>query len=228
MKAIKPENRAAIYKLLSECYRSPDESFAALVNDLQEALGTYFPEKAELPDLTTLIDNVRVDELKVEHARLFLGPFKLLVPPYGSMYMDTSEQLMTDSAQDALRWYESEGMDVAIQDMPDHIRVELEFMYFLVFRELKTGELKDSLRNLNGNGGRQKVNSSDESSVNALILELKRKQHDFLQNHLSRWVWEFASKVKEHSRIEFYAELSGLTADFINRELTNIRETKKI
>lgn len=221
MTNIKTEHRAAIYKLLSECYRSPDESFTGLVNDLQDALSAYYPGITELPDLAALAESVSIDELKVEHARLFLGPFKLLVPPYGSMYLDSTEQLMTDSAQDVLQWYKSEGMDVALQDMPDHIRVELEFMYFLVFREWKAGELSASANNQNGSGSSA---TGERTDAIVMLAGLHRKQLEFLKNHPGRWIPGFARKVTENSKVGFYRKLASITNSFIKDDISWIIE----
>jgi len=216
------ERRATIYKLLSECYRSPDEMYTGVVNQLQEVLNEFDPDGINIPDLAGMAGKVSADELKVEHARLFLGPFKLLAPPYGSMYLDSTDLLMTDSARDALRWYESEGMDVALQDMPDHIRVELEFMYFLVFLELKSGELGGSPGNRNGNSGSGGGNIPDELPAEKMTRELRQKQRDFLLNHLGRWIRDFEQKVIANSRSDYFISLASLTADFVARDFKNL------
>lgn len=221
MTNIKTERRAAIYKLLSECYRSPDELFTRQVSDLQEALSAYHPDNTELPDLAALAESVSIDELKVEHARLFLGPFKLLAPPYGSMYLDSTEQLMTDSAQDVLHWYESEGIEVALQDMPDHIRVELEFMYFLVFREWKAGELSASANNQNGSGSSA---SAEHTDARAMLAEMHRKQLDFLKNHPGRWIHGFERRVRENSNVVFYVELARATKAYIHSDMSYLNQ----
>lgn len=210
MITVKTDQRAAIYKLLSECYRSPDESLIPLVNELQQVMDGYDLGKTEKLDIAEIFSKENIEELKVEHARLFVGPFTLLAPPYGSMYMESAEQLMTESAMNVLRWYEAEGMDVALLDMPDHIRVELEFMYLLSFRESKTVE---------GNG----IAGNERTDV----LALRKKQRDFLLQHLGRWISEFEKKVIENSKSDFYNELASLTASFIQRDVADLTEAIK-
>jgi putative dimethyl sulfoxide reductase chaperone len=219
------EQRATVYKLLSECYRSPDETYTGVVSQLQEVLNEFDPGGVNIPDLAEMAGKVSADELKVEHARLFLGPFKLLAPPYGSMYLDSSDLLMTDSARDALRWYESEGMDLALHDMPDHIRVELEFMYYLVFLELKSAELSGSYGNRNSNSASGEKKTPVEVSEDRTKRKLRQKQRDFLLNHLGRWIRGFEQKVLENSRSDYFIRLASLTADFVARDLKNLTHT---
>ncbi len=70
------------YRLLAACYYSPSQalleencctSLASLLSDL--APGQRFCRRSR-----ELLHKIRLDGLLVEHARLFMGPFKLVAP----------------------------------------------------------------------------------------------------------------------------------------------------
>src|SRR4030043_2079977 len=77
------------------------------------------------------------EDLAVEYARLFVGPYELKAPPYGSVYLDGGRRVMGDSTMEVVRIYEKTGlaMDKDFKELPDHIAVELEFMFFLIYKE---------------------------------------------------------------------------------------------
>lgn len=189
------EQRALAYKLLADCYKSPDETIFETFRTLTDILKDLGIEIAN-PEISEDLETLMVD-----HARLFVGPSTLVAPPYGSMYLEHGNQLMTESTLNVKKWYASEGMDVAIKDIPDHIRIELEFMYYLAFNEIQAGE------------GQKK--------------EWKKKQHRFLGQHLARWIKDFDRKVNEGADTAFYKKLAGLTRDFILQDFDYLHEMKK-
>ena len=69
------------------------------------------------------------ESLKSDFSRLFIGPFKLLAPPYGSIYLDGNSCLMGASTMEVRQLYRNEGLNPVIKEAPDHIAIELEFMY---------------------------------------------------------------------------------------------------
>lgn len=197
------EQRALVYKLLSDCYQSPDEHTIEKFQHSADLAADVFPEINQPENPNGQSENI--ETLKVDHARLFVGPFSLLAPPYGSMYLDHTEHLMTDSSMDVQQWYLAEGMDVAIHEVPDHIRIELEFMYYLIYKDLQ---------------------KHTPDPVTEKILEMEpvdlsyiEKQQEFLQNHLGKWIPGFVKKVVEQSGTKFYKELAKLTAGFIKADI---------
>jgi TorA maturation chaperone TorD len=128
--------RANSYKLLSECYHLPD---SALLQKIVEVAQTdnFF---AELKACIT--SDLGLESLKVDYTRLFVGPFKLLAPPYGSVYLEDN-RVMGVSTLDVRSCYESESMDIVIKEAPDHIAVELEFMYYLVVKQIEATKEED-------------------------------------------------------------------------------------
>ena len=202
------EQRAIVYKLLSDCYQSPDEYTMEKFQQAAELAADIFPE-INLPEYPNG-QSEDIETRKVDHARLFVGPFSLLAPPYGSMYLDHTEHLMTDSTEDVQNRYREEGMDVAITEVPDHIRIELEFVYYLIFREMQ-------------------IVTPNQESAGALDLtrtgmDYRIKQQKFLNDHLVRWIPKFEAKVREHAKTEFYKQLAALTKIFILHDLNLLRE----
>ncbi len=185
--------RADSYKFLSECYYPPDDELVQKIVDTAQDCEFFSGLACCVPPV------VELKSLSVDFAELFVGPFKLLAPPYGSVYLEDS-MMMGDSTVDVRNCYESEGLDIVIKDAPDHIAIELEFMYFLVARQI------EAIR---------------DASLQA-VQSCRLKQSSFLQAHLGRWLPEFVEKVQKNARTEFYSRLAGLTAAFVQNDMNTL------
>ena len=182
--------RADNYKFLSDCYYLPDEGFLQKVVDIAKA-DNYFAElSAHVPPLAEL------ESLKVDFARLFVGPYKLLAPPYGSVYLEDGK-LVGDSTMNVKMWYEKEGLDIVIKDAPDHITMELEFMYYLITKQIEA------------------IKDSNQQELQSYVP----KQASFLQVHLARWLPRFVEKVQQNAQAEFYVQLARLTNNFVQKDM---------
>ena len=182
--------RASTYKLLSECYYLPDEYLIKKVADASQRDGFF----TELFSCVHPVGDLEL--LKVDYTRLFVGPFKLLAPPYGSFYLENS-RIMGDSTIDVRNWYEKEELAVVISDAPDHIAMELEFMYYLITKQTQAtgeGNLQD-------------------------IQLYQQKQKTFLYSHLARWLPEFTENIQKNAQRQFYKKLSQLTKIFVHKDL---------
>ena len=182
--------RADNYKFLSDCYYLPDEGLMQKVVDVGQTNRCF----AELP--CNVPPSVELDLLIVDFSSLFVGPYKLLAPPYGSVYLEDGK-FMGDSTIDVRNCYESEGLDIAIKDAPDHITMELEFMYYLIAKQIEV--IKDS-------------NLQDVQSC-------LQKQSSFLQTHLIRWLPKFVANVQQNAQTEFYRRLAQLTWEFVQKDM---------
>ncbi|UCE97476.1 MAG: molecular chaperone TorD family protein [Dehalococcoidia bacterium] len=189
------EFRRDAYQLLSECYYLPDAGFANKVNDL-DALS----EGMYASVVKNCLKKENLDSLIIDYTKLFIGPYGLLAPPYGSIYLEENDRVMGNSTMDARRSYIEEGLDICLKDAPDHIAIELEFMYFLVFKEIEAAK------------------SDDYDS----ILSYREKQRVFLKNHLGAWASDFTSKIKASAQTEFYKNLARITKNFIDNEKRNL------
>ena len=191
------EYRGNSYKLLSECYYPPDEKLIEILNGLEKSRGRLHSEIARnVPELTD------IESLKIDYSKLFVGPYRLFAPPYGSVYLEDTRRIMGNSTMDVMNKYREEGLDIGIKEIPDHIAIELEFMYLLIFKQV------EAIRN-----------SNSENAVSYL-----RKQKAFLESHLGLWVSEFASNIEANGQTEFYKNLARSTKLFINEDLKNLSE----
>lgn len=186
------KTRCGFYKLLSDCYHIPD-------GDLMNRL-TELETDDDMGDAVIKIrptDDVEV--LKLDYSRLFVGPYQLLAPPYGSVYMDSGNAVMGKSTLDAENLYRDAGLDISgnFKQPPDHIAVELEFMYYLIFKQLEA------------------VKKSDLYTASGYM----KVQKVFLQRHLGAWLPEFADRVEKEAETGFYRNLAKSTKEFIGVDI---------
>lgn len=95
----------------------------------------FSPEAAQCARrLGDFLANTPPEDLRVEHARLFLGPFEVAAPPYGSVYRDGPKVLMGPSTLAVQRAYRKAGLTLApdFHEVPDHVAAELEFAAYLL------------------------------------------------------------------------------------------------
>lgn len=189
--------RGHCYRLLAGCFYYPNKELFAQDNvfeNLTESFEKTYPPLAvfsrQMEDAISCYSN---EELLVDYSKLFVGPFELKAPPYGSVYLDEGRRVMGESTMEVMNIYRSEGLvlDKEFKEMPDHIAVELEFMSFLVYKELK--ELQ-------------------ERDFDAAI-EILEKQEIFLSCYLS-WIPHFCRMVKEGTDNGFYVGLADCVHEF--------------
>ena len=185
------KGRGEVYALLANCFHLPDEDLIRALNELPESdseLNSVLAQAVEIRD---------VEALRLDYSKLFIGPYKLLAPPYGSVYLEGTNSVMGTSTVDALNRYKQEGVSVRMKEAPDHIAIELEFMFFLISKEIEG--LRDS----------------DLGSAEAY----QKKQKDFLEVHLGKWVPQFTEKVEELAQTPFYKDLARSTRAFVLGDL---------
>ena len=189
------EYRRDAYKLLAECYYLPDERLMETLHGVEKSRCGLYPEIAGI-----LAATADAESLIVDYSRLFVGPYGMLASPYGSMYLEDKNQVMGDSAIDVRSRYGEEGLHVALKEAPDHIAIELEFMYFLLLKELEAIGISDS----------------------RTAAGYRKKQKEFLEAHLGAWVFEFADNVESNAQTEFYKDLARLTRSFVKEDMENL------
>lgn len=192
--------RADIYKLLSLAFYQPDKNILEIVDNLKELIAELYPSDVYL--LANMEKDLQKTEedsnyLLIDYARLFVGPFDVLAVPYGSVYLDNERRVMGDSTIAACQHYADAGLEIqaSFKDVPDHIAVELEFMYYLNFRYLITG---------------------DEQYL--------KKQEEFLNCHLGAWLDDFVRAVRKYANTDFYRSLALLTQLFINEDKKTLQQ----
>ena len=189
--------RSEIYKLLAESYYPPDGALSARIVELDEKLENVCPRARQdfKTDRRKILRVNENSELKVDYARLFVGPYTLLAPPYGSVYLEPECRMMGNSTMDVVKRYHQSGLVVAegFKDAPDHIAAELEFMHFLIFKAIE---------------------DANKDDIECVILCLLNQQ-SFLADHLGAWIQEFAVNVTENAKTSFYQNLARATKTFV-------------
>jgi len=192
------EYRRDSYRLLSECYYMPDEGLLTMLTDSDGIRGSLLSEIAKSIPVTNAIESLIID-----YSKLFVGPYRLLALPYGSVYLENSRRVMGESTMDVRNMYTEEGLNVSLKEAPDHIAIELEFMYFLIFKEIEA------------------IMSNDLDKT----FLYQRKQRTFLENHLGIWVPDFADNVLSNAETEFYKNVVYLTKSFIIEDLKSLSDS---
>jgi TorA maturation chaperone TorD len=191
------EHRRGAYKLLSQCYFLPDEALLEALACSDECMvSPWLGGSYRLPT------GGEIESLKVDYSRLFLGPYQLLAPPYGSVYLENSRTVMGDSTMDARKRYMEAGLNLTLKDAPDHVAIEMEFMYYLVHREIEA------------------ILNTDAEAM-ALFV---RRQKEFLNNHLDLWIPEFTNRVLSGAETEFYRGIARVTRTFIAGDIERLIE----
>ena len=183
---------ANAYKLLSLLYGPPTEELDEVLSHLEQTLKNLKPELVPIVlEMKTLFDSeAKLLDLTVDHARLFIGPFDLLAPPYGSIYLDGERRVMGESTMEVLRFYREAGLDIAedFKQPPDYIVTELEFVYYLIAKHLET---------------------NDEQ----WLVQMET----FLNKYLVKWSGEFINRINENAKNLFYKNLAHLTLGIIQK-----------
>lgn len=188
------QHKANLYKVLSELFNKPNENLLELFEPLKNSLQTLYPDLVTYGEvLEEEFNNIYnqdedLTQLAVEHAKLFIGPFDVLAPPYSSIYLESGRHLQGASTQHAVEMYQEAGIAMSkdFKDIPDHIKVELEFLYYLYFQYVETNEL---------------------SYLNILSK--------FIHTHLSKWILPFKEQLHTRGNLQFYKKLVDLTAKVV-------------
>ena len=168
------------------------------MESLSGLLGRVCPDAA--PSAATMKDALLKysnEELLIEYAKLFVGPFELKAAPYGSVYLDDGRKIMGDSTLEVTKIYKEEGLslDKNFKELPDQIAAELDFMYYLGYQEVEALEKNDT----------------DKAA------HFLNRQEYFLWTFLDKWVAPFCEKIKQGTENGFYQALAGCLATFISK-----------
>ncbi|MDZ7590029.1 MAG: molecular chaperone TorD family protein [Rubrivivax sp.] len=193
--------REDLCRFLAACYYEPAPEFTEehLFESLLAAARCIDPELAEHAQrLGDSFAAAPLQDLLVDYTRLFLGAPQALAQPYASIWLTGEAGLMQDTAMELLKLYEQGGfaIDENFQELPDHVAVELEFLYLL------THQLHQA--------------QADGDAEALQALQVLRTA--FLVGHLGRWLGGFILAVHDHAQTDFYRELAELTELFVRLE----------
>ena len=189
--------RSNCYKLLAGCFYEPDEGLLLgerVCENLENLLREYAPEAAAAASaMAAALGGQSEEALRVDYAALFVGPFTLIAPPYGSVYLDKGRRVMGDSTLQVLRFYQDAGLAVEIDEPPDHVAVELEFLYYLADREA----------------------SALAAGREGEAAELREMQARFFFTCFGPWVYEFCRVIRRGTANPFYLALADCLGGFL-------------
>lgn len=198
---IQETTRSLVYRRLADAFRMPESDLTGVFDELESTLNRLDSQAVEnITDLKrSYFDHPSPCSLAVDYAVLFVGPFIVAAPPYGSVYLEDKRQLMGDSTVDVRRHYLSLGFDLSpdFREAPDHICAELEFMHVLISK------------------GVEAIDAGDYDQ----LAEIAGHQQVFLKKHLAAWIPAFTAKIIDHARTDYYRNLAELTRQFIAEEM---------
>ena len=193
--------RENLSRLLAACYYQPGDEFAEekVFESMLAAATRIDPQlAAQAKRLGEDYAAEGHEALLLDYTRLFLGPTHIIAKPYGSVWLEGGNTVMGESTMAVLKLYEEGGFDMSeeFREVPDHIAVELEFLYLLIYRE-------------------NEARHNDDAAALTAIVALRKR---FLDGHLGSWVGPFSTAIRAGAKSEFYRELAALTDQFVNME----------
>ena len=191
--------RAVIFNRLTALLCQPEQGLIENT-DIFDSLKLAF--EIVHPDGVTLVEQMQeklqhypAQDLLVEYTKLFIGPFKTLAPPYSSLYLGSTE-LMNDETVWVMSCYKKAELEFnrELNDVPDHVAVETEFMYYLVHHEIKA------------------LDAGNRESA----LTFWKNQKEFFDRHYKKWVPQFCARIATSTGNEYYKTLSECLNRFVD------------
>ena len=199
--AEKATAREDLCRFLSACYYEPDPAFAEerLFESMLEAARRISPELADSArKLGEAFAAQDTQTLLLDYTRLFLGPGQPLARPYGSYWLSGEATLMQESTMALMALYREAGFEVdeEIHEAPDHVALELEFLYLLIFKR----------------------NEAQRAGYAEVLAAWQHLHGLFLGENLGAWIGRFTAAVRAGAQTAFYRELADLTERFVGLE----------
>ncbi len=191
---IELQNRIAIYGLISRLMLvEVDDAFLDTI-EKDEALLDLLPNYRDWQKRSELSRKELINEYyNVDFTNLFL----MHLVPYESFYTRDDQMVESGGDNPVLSLYNELDFSVELAKArvvsPDHIGVELEFMYMLCVASLKAFQEDDK----------------------DALCELYQVQRAFLKEHLLEWTPLFLINAKRESRTPLYHDGSELTLEFL-------------
>jgi len=184
-------------RLLAACFYPPEQKLllhAGIMQNLESLLKRACPEAAPLVPQAQGA-SADAEALSVAYTRLFLGPPSVLAPPYASFYLDKNSSVMGPSTIQLIQLYRAAGLrlDDDFKEMPDHIAVILEFLYYLLFKE----------------------NLADGSRASEETARLEKMRLGLLDKYLFPWVPRFCRLITAADEHPFYNALGRCLDAFV-------------
>ena len=198
--------RQALYRFLAMLFLYPDDDRLANVRiaagELLGARSTwdsfeFGPQVNQLLIALAGLNAEAAEQVKEEYNHLIR--VKPVAPPYESFYLDPQGQARGLIASQLEAEYTAAGLALSssLQDMPDYLTVELEFMSFLCAREVE----------------------ARETATEANNVKVRIRQRSFLNEHLVRWYPQFARRVTDDAPTSLYSVIAAAAYAFLRHDL---------
>ena len=181
------------YSFLSKVfYEPPNTEFIQLLVD--DALFDIWPIESDNPDMQAGLTELRafcatwqpddLAALKRDYARLFIGPERLLAPPWESVYRSDEHLLFERQTLEVRAEYQRFGMPIPKLNVEpdDHIGLEFRFVAYLCHLALEA------------------VERDRQDIVNGLSDAVR----GFLTEHLWTWAPDCLGRVESNSLTGYY------------------------
>lgn len=209
-------NRTFLYALFHKVFgREPDaELLNILTSDatvesfslLSETDGDIMSRAAKFLEEVKAdqADPAFVGEVKDEYTRLFIGPTKLVAPPWESVYCGKEGMLFQESTLEVREFYKSFGF--LPQGYPrvadDSLALELDFMSRLAAKALEA------------------LQTGEEAALKRYVAGADL----FLTAHLIVWIPKFMEKMTESPSNVLYPQLCLILEDFLKKDQPVLKE----
>ena len=150
------------------------------------------------------MDEERLDRVREEYTRLFIGPDKLIAAPWESVYTTKERALFQESTLDVRGWFRRFGYVAGgYPNYPDdHISLMMDFL-------ARTSQMADEQLALG------------EVKACAAILG---DQAEFERVHMLNWLYNYAKDMQLSASNFFYPQLAVAIAEFIAYDQQVIEE----
>jgi TorA maturation chaperone TorD len=184
-------------------FRYPDEDLLSSV--LDEEMFSEVPFAGEHSDVISgssllrswLSENKERGEdellstIKADYTRLFIGPGKVLAPPYESVHFSSDRLMFQKETLQVRQWYARYGLqsEKIYNEPDDHIGLELLFMAHLAAQAAAAAKQEDG-------------------ETLGRMLEAQRM---FASTHLFRWAFKWCDQVCEQAQTDFFCGIAQIT-----------------
>ncbi len=198
-----PLQSSHAYGFLARAFTAPDPDLAGELADAWCELETVFGDeagRAAWSGLGSALADLDPDVLEREYFRCFGYAISKDCPPYETEYGQSHVFQKTNELADIAGFYRAFGLEPAadLHDRPDALRVELEFMEFLCFKE---------------------AYGIAQGHAAARVEVGREAQAKFLREHLGRWVFCFTQRLAVKAAGCLYEHLARLLEAHLGAEL---------
>ncbi len=197
------QNREFLYALYSRIFMiEANEELLELIES--EDIKEFFPNMEDWELYKTLSK----DKIISEHLNVDFTDISLLhLIPYETFYIREDAMIESGGENSVIDFYERFDFivekDKARVVSPDHIGVEMEFLYKLISSE------------------KEALTDSNEDIAN----ELRDLQIEFLEKHLLKWAPLYFINVKNEAQTPFYHDSAMMALDFILGDYEYLKES---